>query len=74
MLAFAAPDLHGLVLGDEEIRGLLEQLRALYFGAGEASSHAATLATLNPTTEQIKALLRPFLTEAFPGWEEQPRA
>lgn len=74
VLAFAAPDLHGLVLGDEEIRGLLEQLRALYFGAGEASSHAATLATLNPSTEQIKALLRPFLTEAFPGWEEQPRA
>jgi hypothetical protein len=72
VLAFAAPDLHGLVLGDEETRGLLEQLRQLFFG-GDALVSFTALAPA--TTEQIRTLLRPFLVEAFPTWQEdQPHA
>jgi hypothetical protein len=72
VLAFAAPDLHGLVLGDEETRGLLEQLRQLFFG-GDALVSFTALAPA--TTEQIRTLLRPFLAEAFPAWQEdQPHA
>jgi len=66
VLVFMAPDLRNLVLGDEETRALLGQLKQLFFG----SQHVVALAAI-PATEQTKLLLPPFLNELFPGWEKQ---
>lgn len=57
ILTFAAPDLRGLVLGDEETRSLLHQFKLLFLG-DEAIPALATL----PATPQIQALLRPFVS------------